>query len=123
MRLAFPFSANPLGQAAAWPYGSPGHVRECLELLILTGPGERVMRPAFGSPVREMLFAAGNGPASVALEAALQAAITQELGHLLSLIDLRVGFDEAEAALQIDLTYQVTATGATDSLALRRGLP
>lgn len=122
MRLAFPFRPTPLGQAAAWPYGSPGHVRDCLELLILTGPGERVMRPAFGSPVRQMLFSAGNGPAAVALEAALQASITQELGHLLTLIDLRVDFDEAEAALQIDLTYEVTATGAADSLHLTKGL-
>ena len=123
MRLAFPFAATPLGQSAAWPYGSAGHVRDCLELLILTGPGERVMRPAFGSQVRQMLFAAGNGPAAVALEAALQATVTQELGHLLTLIDLAVDFDEAAAALQIELTYEVKATGDTASLSLTAGVP
>ncbi len=123
MRLAFPFAATPLGQSGAWPYGSAPHVRECLELLILTGPGERVMRPAFGSQVREMLFAAGNGPAAVALEAALRATVTQELGHLLDLIDLRVDNDEAAAALLISLSYAVKATGQTDTLALRTGVP
>ncbi|MFN9645966.1 MAG: GPW/gp25 family protein [Cyanobacteriota bacterium] len=123
MRLAFPFTATPLGQATAWPYGSARHVRDCLELLILTGPGERVMRPAFGSQAREMLFASGNGPAAVALEAALQATVTQELGHLLDLINLQVDNDEAAAALLISLTYAVKATGQTDTLSLRTGVP
>lgn len=123
MRLAFPCSATPLGQARAWPYGSPEHVRDCLELLIMTGPGERVMRPTFGSPVREMLFAAGNGPVAVALEATLEAAVTQELGHLLVLRNLLVDFDEAAAALQIELTYEVKATGQAVSLSLSKGLP
>jgi len=122
MRLAFPFAATPLGQSAASPYGSAPHVRDCLELLILTGPGERVMRPAFGSQVREMLFAAGNGPAAVALEAALQATVTQELGHLLGLLELRVGFDDDMAALLIELTYAVKATGQTDNVSLRAGV-
>lgn len=123
MRMAFPFAATPLGQAAAWPYGSSDHVRDCLELLILTGPGERVMRPTFGAPVREMLFAAGNGAVAVALEAALEAAITAELGHLLVLRDLRVDFDEGAAALQIDLAYEVKATGQAATLGLTRALP
>lgn len=123
MRLAFPCSATPLGQTRAWPYGSPEHVRDCLELLIMTGPGERVMRPTFGSPVREMLFAAGNGPAAIALEAGLEAAVMQELGHLLTCRELRVDFDEAAAVLQIELTYEVKATGQVVNLSLSKGGP
>ena len=122
MRLAFPFAATALGQTQAFAYGSPGHVRNCLELVIMTGPGERVMRPAFGSPVREMLFASGNGPVAVALEAALAGAITQELSHLLTLQSLLIDFDDANAVLHIDLTYEVKATGETDSLTLTKGV-
>jgi phage baseplate assembly protein W len=122
MRLAFPCAPTPLGQTRAFPYGSPEHVRDCLELLIMTGPGERVMRPTFGSPIREMLFAAGNGPVAVALEAALEAAVTQELGHLLTLHELNVDFDESAAALQIELTYEVKATGKAVNLSLSKGL-
>lgn len=123
MRLAFPFTPTPLGQSAAWLHGSSSHVRDCLELLILTGPGERVMRPTYGSQARELVFVAGNGPAAVALEAALQATITRELGHLLELLALQVEEDATAAALLIELTYAVRASGQTERLSLRVGVP
>jgi phage baseplate assembly protein W len=120
-RLAFPFAASPSGRSATVDFGSDAHVRQMLELLILTMVGERVMRPDFGSPVRQMLFGAGEGPVAIALAATLQATITQHLGHLLSLIDLQVEFLDAEAVLDILVTYEVLASRTQAQLTLQTG--
>ncbi|MBM2716065.1 hypothetical protein JQK88_33835 [Mesorhizobium caraganae] len=117
MSLAFPCTATPLCRASAWPYGSPE--RDCLEVLIMTGPGERLTRPTFRSPVREMLFAAGNGLVALALEAAVEAVT---LGQLLTLRNPLVDFDDAAAILQIKLNYDVKATGQAVNLSLSKGL-
>ena len=120
-RLAFPFGPAGDGRSATVRYGSDAHVRQMLELLILTMVGERVMRPDFGSPVKQMLFGAGEGPVAIALAATLQATITQHLGHVLELIDLQVEYIDAEAALDILVSYEVLASRTQAQLALQAG--
>lgn len=119
-RLAFPFAVAPSGRIAGVDYGSEPHVRQMLELLVFTLVGERPMRPDFGSPVTQMLFAAGNGPVAAALEATVQAAITQWLGHVLILHDLDVAFDEAAAMLDIAITYETRAARTVGRLEIRK---
>ncbi|WP_227243352.1 GPW/gp25 family protein [Paraburkholderia caribensis] len=119
-RLAFPFGVAASGRSATVEYGSDEHVRQMLHLLILTLCGERVMRPDVGSPVLQMLFAAGAGPVAVALQATLQAAITQWLGHLLEVQELSVSFDETTAVLDIDIAYETLASRAPGRYAIQR---
>jgi uncharacterized protein len=121
-RLAFPFGPAADGRSATVAYGSDAHVRQMLELLILTMVGERVMRADFGSPVKQMLFGAGEGPVAIGLAATLEATITQRLGHILELEDLDVTFAAAEAVLDIVVSYAVLATGAADQLVVRAGV-
>jgi uncharacterized protein len=109
-RLAFPFAVTALGRSAQVPYGSDAHVRQMLELLVLTLPGERVMRPELGSPVRQLVFGPEGGPAAVALDAALQSAIQQWLGDVLTVLDVTVS--AADGTLEIVVTYEVRATGS-----------
>jgi phage baseplate assembly protein W len=120
-RLAFPFRPAPSGRSATVAYGSDAHVRQMLELLIFTMAGERVMRPDLGSPVRQLVLRAGEGPAALALQATLQAAIGQWLGHLLSLEDLSVVFHDNEAALEITVLYEVLSSKTAGKLNVRTG--
>ena len=103
-------------------YGSDAHVRQMLELLIFTLAGERVMRPDLGSPVMQMVFGSGNGPVAAALQATLQAAITQWLGHVLELRDLSVSFEEADAALEVVVSYQTLASKKAERLQVRKSV-
>ncbi|UAK23288.1 GPW/gp25 family protein [Sphingomonas nostoxanthinifaciens] len=119
-RLAFPFAAAASGRAAAVSYGDDAHVRQMLELLVLTMPGERVMRPDFGSPVAQMLFAPSGGAVAHALEAALHAAIDQQLAALLTLRDLTVAWDETDAALTIEVVYEVIRSKTMAKAVLRK---
>jgi hypothetical protein len=106
-RLALPFGPAPTGRAASVEDGSDDHVRQMLEQVVMTIPGERVMRPSFGSPVTQMLFAPADAAVAHALQASLTAAISLFLGDFLDLIDLTVDFSDADAALEIVITYQV----------------
>ena len=121
-RLAFPFGPTPLGRSDVVDYGSDAHVRQLLELLIFTVPGERVMRPELGSPVRQMVFGPLGGPTSLALEAALQATVQQWLGHVLTLVDLTVTVLEEDAALEVSVTYETARTRTTGQVRVRKDL-
>ncbi|HEV7313980.1 GPW/gp25 family protein [Sphingopyxis sp.] len=121
-RLAFPFDPARDGRATTVAYGGSAHVRQMLELLILTMAGERVMRPDLGSPVRQLLFGAGEGATAIALEAALQATINQWLGDMLTLHELTVDFDGAEAILEIQVAYEVHSTRTDDRFSIRKEL-
>jgi uncharacterized protein len=121
-RLAFPYGPAASGRSATVAYGSDAHVRQMLELLIFTMAGERVMRPDLGSPVKQMVFGAGNGPVAIALQATLQATITQWLGPVLELHDLSVTFDENEAVLEVIVTYETLASKTAGKLAVRKEL-
>ena len=121
-RLSFPFGPTPLGRSDGVDYASDAHVRQLLELLIFTVPGERVMRPELGSPVRQMVFGPLEGPASLALEAALQATVRQWLGHVLTLVDLAVTVLEEDAALEVAVTYETVRTRASGEVRVRKDL-
>lgn len=121
-RLAFPYLPAADGRSAAVDYGDPAHVAQMLELLIMTMIGERVMRPDLGSPVRQMVFQAGNSPAALALEATLHATITQWLGQVLDLHELSADFDEGAAVLEVVATYEIRATKTGGRVAVRKEL-
>lgn len=121
-RLAFPFAPTPLGRSAAVERGSDAHVRQLLEQLIFTMPGERVMRPDFGSPVRQMVFGPAGGAAALALEAALEATIRQVLGDVLTLIDFSIAPGPGEGVVEIVIVYETRATKRTGELKLARAL-
>ena len=63
--MSFPFRVTELGAAALSPRQQA--VREQLEQLLLTIPGERVNRPDFGCGVQRLVF---DGTDSLALAAA-----------------------------------------------------
>lgn len=114
-RLAFPFNAASTGRAASVEDGDDAHIRQMLELVVMTMPGERVMRPTFGSPVMQMLFAPVDAAVAHALQASLAATIGLWMGSLIDLRDLTVDFVDDAAVLEILITYEVrrTKTAAT----------
>lgn len=121
-RLAFPFAPGADGRSRTVTYGSEAQVAQMLELLIMTMIGERVMRPDLGSPVRQMVFQAGNSPAALALEATLHATINQWLGQVLELQGLSVDFSETEARLDVVAAYEIRATKSGGRVAVRKDL-
>lgn len=121
-RLAFPYGFDAEGRSSTVAYGSDAHLRDMLELLILTLVGERVMRPDLGSPVLQMVFEAGEGAVGLALSASLEAAIAQWLDPVLQLDRLSAQFLEDQAILEVGVIYRNRASGQRSELRVRKDL-
>jgi phage baseplate assembly protein W len=107
MNLDYPFHFDAAGRTAT--AADAEHVRDMLEQLILTSPGERVNRPEFGSGVLQLVFGPNSPELAVALQFSLQAAIESWLGDVVAIQALQVTSDDA--ALRIQLEYVIRRTG------------
>jgi Bacteriophage baseplate protein W len=104
----------------AYPYGFDSrrctadaedevHVRDLIEQLLFTQPGERVMRPTLGSGVMHLVFAPNSPELAGATQMLVQGALTQWLAGLAGVQDVRVEADDSQ--LSVTVRYIVLATG------------
>ena len=102
MEIAFPyvFDTNRVTGLA----DEPAHVRQMLEQLLFTLPGERVNRPDFGCGIQRMVFAAQSTEVVATLQALVESEIHRWLGDVLSLRKLDVASEDA--TLRVRLEYQ-----------------
>jgi len=84
------------------------HIRQLIEQLLFTNPGERVNRPDFGSGLLQLAFAPNSEEMASALQFTTQAALQRYLGDLIEVQELQVTNDEA--ALRVEVKYKVRQT-------------
>ena len=113
--VGFPFGFDDHGGTVA-PATEAEHVRELVEQLLWTAPGERVNRPDFGTGVLQLVFAPNSPELAATVQFTLQASLEQVLGDLLRIDLLTVQSDDA--TLRVDLTYTLRATGAQAAVSL-----
>ena len=102
----FPYHVDGRGRTATT--GADDHLRDLIEQVLFTAPGERVMRPDFGSGLLGLVFEPG-GPELVATTQHLvQGALQQELGHLIAVDSVEVSQDEG--ALTVSVSYVALRT-------------
>src|SRR5882724_4487987 len=92
------------------------NVRDMIEQLLFTNPGERVNRPDFGSGLLQMVFAPNSPELAAALQFTTQAALQQYLGSVIEVRSLEVTAEDAK--LSVQLKYLVRASGETRNLSL-----
>jgi phage baseplate assembly protein W len=107
MNIDFPFHFDSRGRTAT--AGDDDHIREMIEQLLFTSPGERVNRPDFGSGLLQMVFAPNSPELAAALQFTVQAALQQWLGDLIQVQQLEVSSEYS--MLRVTLTYAVLRTG------------
>ena len=107
INIDFPFAFDLHGRTATTD--DDDHVRDMIEQLLFTSPGERVNRPDFGSGLLQMVFAANSPELAAALQFTMQASLQRYLSDVISIGALEVTADDS--TLQVDLSYVVLATG------------
>ena len=72
--VPYPTTKNPLGY---W-YSQSGidQIKSDMLSLLLTNPGERVMLPAFGTPLRELFFEQNDGTTEILAKAMIEKALS-----------------------------------------------
>jgi phage baseplate assembly protein W len=75
-------------------------VRDSLQQIVMTGPGERVMRPTFGCRARELVFA-NNSPAVVTIAARVVAQAIRDHEPRASLLDIQLSQQDVSIILLV----------------------
>jgi len=114
MNIDFSFHFETHGRTAAT--GDNDHIRDMLEELLFTNPGERVNRPDFGSGLLQMVFAPNSTELASALQFAAQSALQRYLGDLIDLQQVLVTAEDATLTVLVNYIVRETQEGRTDTL-------
>lgn len=90
------------------------HVRDLIELVLFTSPGERVNRPTFGAGLYDLVFDGAGDAAALRAQHAVQENLQRWLGDVIAVLAVRC--TPQDDRLEIQVRYRVL--GATrDQLA------
>jgi phage baseplate assembly protein W len=106
MNIDYPFRLDVRGRTAATT--DPDHIRDMIEQLLFTNPGERVNQPDFGSGLLQLVFAPNSVELASALQFAMQAAVQRYLGDVIDVRQLQLLAEDA--TLSVSLSYAIRAT-------------
>ena len=109
MNLAFPFGFDRTGHTAGTA-DDDRHIRDLIEQVLLTAPGERVNRPTFGTGTNQLVFAPNSDTLAIAQQKLIQASLQQWLSDLIQVRDVKIEADDA--TLNITVRYTVILTQA-----------
>lgn len=116
--IAYPLRTDAAGRTAT--AAPEEHIRQMVEQLVLTSPGERVMRPTFGGGVGRTLWAPISDALVSTLRFQLATSLTQELGDIIEVRTVEVGLeDAASGVLRVTIAYLVFETGLPGQTDLR----
>jgi phage baseplate assembly protein W len=107
MNIDFPFRVDARGHTAVT--GDDDHVRDMIEQILFTAPGERVNRPDFGSGLVQLVHGPNSPELATALQFTIQAALQRWLGDVVELQSVDVESDDA--VVRIAVVYVVRSTG------------
>ena len=106
MNVLFPYQYN--GRGKTRQADADRFIQGLIEQVLFTSPGERVMRPDFGSGLNQLLFEPNSSEMAATTQALVQGALQQWLGHLITVeaVDIQV----QESTLQVAVSYIVRRT-------------
>ena len=107
--LDHPYHFDGRGRTATT--GEADHVRDLIEQVLFTSPGERVMRPDFGAGLLALVFEPNSSTLAATTQFLVQSALQQHLSHLIAVNAVTV--ENIDAALQVTVQYAVFADGST----------
>ena len=102
-QIDFPFHFDASGRTAGTSYED--HIRDLIEQVLFTAPGERVNRPDFGSGLMQLVFAPNSDELAAATQLLVQGALQQWLGDLIEVQALEVKSEDA--ALRVTVQYVI----------------
>ncbi|MFP4598062.1 MAG: GPW/gp25 family protein [Persicimonas sp.] len=102
MHIGFPFGLDSSGRTQK--AGDAAHVRNLIEQVLFTAPGERVMRPQFGSGARHLVFEPNSKELAATTEFAVRGALQRYLGELVTINAVRVRSQDTTLRIAIQYT-------------------
>ena len=109
--LDFPYHFDSLGRSAS--ASRDEHIRDLIEQILFTAPGERVMRPDFGSGLLALVFEPNSSTLAATTQMLVQGALQQYLSPLIAVQDVAVESDDG--TFRVIVRYTVLLDRSTHS--------
>jgi len=106
MNVDFPFHFDPRGHTAST--SDADHIRDLIEQILFTNPGERVNRPTFGSGLLQLVFAPNSAELAAATQFLVQGNLQQWLGDVIQVETVSV--EAEDARLNVTVQYVIRQT-------------
>ncbi len=103
MHIDYPFHFDSRGRTAH--AAEADHIRDLIEQVLFTSPGERVNRPDFGARLLQLAFAPNSSELATTTQLLVQGALQQWLGDLIHVEAVEV--ESEESALKVTVNYIV----------------
>ena len=107
MNIRHPFGFDGHGRTAT--ADEPAHVRQMIEQVLFTNPGERVNRPDFGSGILQLVFAPNSDALATATQFLAQGALQRWLSDVVQVE--RVAVTNEDSRLVVEVVYTRRDTG------------
>lgn len=115
--IAFPYRFAGSGRTALADHDR--HIRDLIEQVLFTSPGERVNRPAFGTGLKQLVFAPSSPELATATQFLVHGALQQWLGDLILIEQVRV--EAEDASLRVLVQYVVRRTQQRENATFTSG--
>jgi hypothetical protein len=115
--IDFPYSFDARRRTAS-PVDDDDHVRDLIEQVLFTTPGERVNRPDFGSGLMQLVFQPNGVELAAATEFLVQNALQQWLAEVIAVDGVRV--EAVDSTLTVTVQYTVRHTQTSSVAVFRR---
>ncbi len=114
--IDYPFHIDGAGQTATTT--RQDHIRDMIEQVLFTEPGERVNRPEFGCGLSRLLFMPNSDPLAAATQTIVHGSLQQWLGDVIKVHAVKVENDEAR--LVVEVVYALLDTSEVQSATFTR---
>jgi phage baseplate assembly protein W len=105
--LAYPYRIDSTASTAGTDYDT--HIRDLIEQVLFTSPGERVNLPDFGSGLGALVFEPNSDALASSLQLAVQGNLQRWLADRIEIEKVEVVNDDA--ILRVTVAYRVRRTG------------
>jgi phage baseplate assembly protein W len=106
MNIDYPYHFDARGRTATTD--DDDHVRDLIEQVLFTAPGERVNRPGFGSGLLRLVFEPNSDALATASQFLVQGSLQQWLGDVIQVTDVTV--ENRDSTLIVSVQYIVRRT-------------
>ena len=106
MQIDYPYHFDSRGRTATTD--PDDHIRDLIEQVLFTLPGERVNRPTFGTGLLQLGFAPNSDELATATQFLVQSALQQWLGDLIQVEAVAV--ENVDSTLRLTVQYTVRRT-------------
>jgi phage baseplate assembly protein W len=106
MQIDYPFHFDGLGHTARTEEN--GHIRDLIEQVLFTSPGERVNRPTFGCGLMQLVFAPNSDELATATQYLVHGSLQQWLDDIIQVDEVAISCQESTINGKVKYMVQKT---------------